>query len=73
MENVLVTTCGSSGGFDADGTPITYRRSMEYLRDGKINPEGLITHQYEDLAQLPKAFSQDATQDDFIKGVLTFM
>jgi threonine dehydrogenase-like Zn-dependent dehydrogenase len=70
-ETVLVTSCGSSGGFDADGTPVTYRRSMEFIRDGKVNAEALITHRYEELVQISNAFSQDATQDDFIKGVLT--
>jgi L-iditol 2-dehydrogenase len=70
MENVLVTSGGASGGFDSDGTPTVYRQAMEYIRDRKINAKSLATHRYNDLAQLPQAFSQDATRDDFIKGVL---
>ena len=70
MENVLVTSGGASGGFDADGTPTIYRRAMEYIRDSKIDAKSLVTHRYTDLSQLPQAFSQDATKDDFIKGVL---
>jgi L-iditol 2-dehydrogenase len=70
VENVLVTSGGASGGVDADGTPTTYRRSMEYLRDGKFDAASLVTHRYSTLAQLPRAFSEDATQQDFVKGVL---
>jgi L-iditol 2-dehydrogenase len=70
MENVLVTSGGASGSFDADGTPTIYRRSMEYLRDRKVDAESLVTHRYSSLAQLPRAFSEDALQQDFIKGVL---
>ena len=70
MENVLVTAGGASGGFDADGTPTVYRRAMEYIRDGKIDAKSLATHRYTDLSQIPQAFSQDATKDDFVKGVL---
>ncbi|HZO99468.1 MAG TPA: alcohol dehydrogenase catalytic domain-containing protein [Terriglobia bacterium] len=70
MENVLVTSGGASGSFDADGTPTIYRRSMEYLRDRKVDAESLVTHRYSSLAQLPHAFSEDALQQDFIKGVL---
>jgi threonine dehydrogenase-like Zn-dependent dehydrogenase len=69
MENVLVTSGGASGSFDADGTPTIYRRSMECLRDGKVDAARLVTHRYSNLAQLPRAFSDDALQQDFIKGV----
>ncbi len=70
LENVLVTSGGASGGFDADGTPTVYRRSMECLRDGKVDAASLVTHRYSNLTQLPRAFSEDAIQQDFIKGVL---
>lgn len=68
MEINLVTSCGASGGFDADGTPVVYRRSMEYLREGRIDAESLISHRYAKLSDLQKAFSVDATSEDFIKG-----
>lgn len=68
MESNIVTSCGASGGFEADGTPVVYRRSMEYVRDGLINTEPLLTHQYAHLADLQKAFEVDALSDDFIKG-----
>ena len=70
LENVLVTSGGASGGFESDGTPTIYKLSMEYLRDGKFDAASLISHRYSTLAQLPIAFGEDATQQDFIKGVL---
>jgi L-iditol 2-dehydrogenase len=68
MESNIVTSCGASGGFEADGTPIVYRRSMEYVRDGLIHTELLLTHHYQHLDELQKAFQVDALADDFIKG-----
>ncbi len=69
MEANVVTSCGASGGFEADGTPLVYKRSMEYVRDGLINSEPLFTHQYSHLGELQNAFEVDALRDDFIKGV----
>lgn len=68
MEANMVTTCGASGGFDPDGTPVVYRRSMEYLRAGLIDADTLLTHRYADLAEIPRAFQVDSLRDDFIKG-----
>lgn len=64
----LVTTCGASGGFDAEGTSLVYRRAMEYLRAKLIDAEALISHRYRDLAEIPQAFQVDSLQEDFIKG-----
>ena len=69
MEANVVTSCGASGGFEPDGTPLVYKRSMEYVRDGLINSEPLLTHQYSHLGELQNAFEVDALRDDFIKGV----
>jgi L-iditol 2-dehydrogenase len=68
MEINIVTTCGASGGFEADGTPVVYRRSMEYLRAGLIDAESLVSHRYGELSELQQAFSVDATSHEFIKG-----
>jgi L-iditol 2-dehydrogenase len=68
METNIVTSCGASGGFEADGAPIVYRRSMEYVRDGLIDTEPLLTHQYANLSELQQAFQVDSLSDDFIKG-----
>ncbi len=69
MEINIVTSAGASGGFDADGTPTVYRRAMEYLRDGLIDAESLLSHRYTELADLQRAFQEDSLSDDFIKGV----
>jgi threonine dehydrogenase-like Zn-dependent dehydrogenase len=69
MEINIVTTCGASGGFDEDGTPIVYRRAMEYLRDGLIDAESLLSHHYAELSDLQQAFTVDSLGENFIKGV----
>jgi len=68
LELNMVTSAGASGGFDTDGTPIVYRRSMEYLRDGLIDAESLLSHRYSALSDLQRAFDKDSHHDDFIKG-----
>jgi L-iditol 2-dehydrogenase len=68
FETNVVTSAGASGGFDPDGTPVVYRRSMEYLRKGLIDAESLLSHLYADLSELQKAFTVDSTSEDFIKG-----
>lgn len=70
LEMNLVTSGGASGGFDSDGTPTTYRRSLEYVREGKVDLDCLVSHRYRALADLPNAFSRDCRSDDFIKGAL---
>jgi L-iditol 2-dehydrogenase len=68
MEANVVTSCGASGGFEADGTPVVYRRSMEYLHRGLIDSAPLLSHQYAELSDLQRAFQVDHLRDDFIKG-----
>jgi len=68
MEVNMVTSCGASGGFEADGTPLVYKRSMECLRQGLVDASALLTHRYADLSELQQAFSVDATSQEFIKG-----
>jgi L-iditol 2-dehydrogenase len=68
MEMNIVTTCGASGGFEPDGTPVIYRRSMEYLHEGLIDASSLLSHRYAKLSDLQQAFQVDYLKDDFIKG-----
>lgn len=68
MEVNMVTSCGASGGFEADGTPLVYKRSMECLRQGLVDADALLTHRYADLSEMQKAFGVDATSQEFIKG-----
>ena len=70
LEFSIVAAAGASGGFDADGTPTTYRRSMEYIRDKKIDVESLISHRYTQLSQLQQAFEKDSRAVDYVKGML---
>jgi L-iditol 2-dehydrogenase len=67
-ETNMVTSAGASGGFDPDGTPVVYRRAMEYVRDGLIDAESLLTHRYAELRDLQQAFEVDSLSEDFIKG-----
>jgi L-iditol 2-dehydrogenase len=71
IEATLVAPTGASGGFDADGRPSIYRRSLERLSEGRINVSKFITHRYDSLADVPRAFAQDRFGADFIKGVVT--
>jgi L-iditol 2-dehydrogenase len=70
-EPTLVAAIGASGGFDADGRPITYRRSLELISSGKIRVQPFVTHTYEALEEVHRAFEQDFEKPDYIKGVLT--
>jgi hypothetical protein len=41
---------------------------MEYVRDGLIDAECLLSHRYSHLSELQKAFQVDSLKEDFIKG-----
>jgi len=69
IETTLVTPTGASGGFDADGRPSVYRKSLELIVEGKINVSKFITHRYRSLEAVPQAFSSDRLGADYIKGV----
>lgn len=70
LEPVLVAAVGASGGFDPDGRPTTYRRSLELLTSGKVKVQPFVTHRYHGLEEIHKAFEQDFQREDYIKGVL---
>lgn len=72
MEPTLIAPTGASGGFDSDGRPSIYRRSLELIASGKINVSKFITHRYHSLADVPAGFAQDHFGADFIKGVAVF-
>jgi len=69
IETTLVTPTGASGGFDADGRPSVYRKSLELIVEGKIDVSKFITHRYRSLEAVPQAFSSDRLGADYIKGV----
>lgn len=70
LEPTLVASVGASGGFDPDGRPATYRRALELLTSGKVVVEPFITHRYEALDEIHRAFEEDFQRPDYIKGVL---
>jgi threonine dehydrogenase-like Zn-dependent dehydrogenase len=66
----LVAAVGASGGFDPDGRPSTYRRSLELVSSGKIRVQPFVTHHYGALEEIHQAFESDFERPDYIKGVL---
>jgi L-iditol 2-dehydrogenase len=69
IETTFVAPTGASGGFDADGRPSVYRKSLELIGAGKINVSKFVTHQYQSLEAVPQAFAGDRFGPDYIKGV----
>lgn len=69
-EPTMISPTGASGGFESDGRPATYRRSLELISSGKIDVSKIITHRYNSLEQVPQAFAKDHFGADFIKGVV---
>lgn len=71
IEPCVIVPTGGSGGFDPDGRPTTYRRARELVSSSTIQVEPFITHRYQALEEIPKAFEHDFHQPDYIKGVLS--
>lgn len=69
-EATLVTSVGASGGFDADGRPSVYRRAHDLLASGRVCVDELVTHRYEGLAAVPRAFGGDHAREGYVKGVV---
>lgn len=68
-ELALVTSVGASGGFDADGRPSVYRQAQQLLASGKVQVDALVTHRYDGLQAVPRAFDGAHTRPDYVKGV----
>lgn len=69
IETTFVAPTGASGGFDPDGRPSVYRKALGLIAEGKIDVSKFITHQYQSLEMVPRAFAQDRFGPDYIKGV----
>jgi L-iditol 2-dehydrogenase len=69
IELTMVTPTGASGDFDADGRNYVYRKSLELISGGKINVSKFITHRYQSLESVTRAFTNDRLGADYIKGV----
>jgi len=69
-EPVLVSSVGASGGFEADGRPSVYARSLSLIERGQIDVAAMITHRYKSLADVEFALSQEIHSSDYVKGVV---
>lgn len=69
-EPVLVTPVGASGGFEADGRSVVYRRALRLIEQKTIDVGALITHEYKSLASVEAALAKDMHAEDYVKGVV---
>jgi L-iditol 2-dehydrogenase len=70
-EPTLITPVGASGGFEQDGRPSVYRRSLNLIEQGQIEVAPLITHRYTSLDAVQNALIKDIYTPGYIKGVVT--
>lgn len=70
-EPTLVTPVGASGGFEPDGRPSVYLRSLHLIEQRKIEIASLITHRYTSLDAVQEALIKDIYAPGYIKGVVT--
>jgi threonine dehydrogenase-like Zn-dependent dehydrogenase len=68
----LITPVGASGGFEPDGRPSVYLRSLNLIEEGQIEVASLITHNYTSLDDVQGALIDDIHSHGYIKGVVTF-
>ena len=69
-EPVLVCSVGASGGFQADGRPSVYARSLDLIQQKKIDVESLITHRYHSLGDVETALATEMDSPGYVKGVV---
>jgi L-iditol 2-dehydrogenase len=68
-ELALVTSVGASGGFDADGRPSVYRQAQQLLASGQVQVDPMLTHRYDGLHAVPRAFDGAHASPDYVKGM----
>jgi L-iditol 2-dehydrogenase len=69
-EPVLVSSVGASGGFEADGRPSVYARSLSLIERKQIEVAPMITHQYTSLNDVELALSKEIHSPGYVKGVV---
>lgn len=70
LEPVLVAPIGASGGFDGNGSPVTYQLALEAICSGKVDARSMITHPYRGLESVQRALSEDCREPGYIKGII---
>ncbi|KAA3611464.1 MAG: hypothetical protein DWQ01_05070 [Planctomycetota bacterium] len=69
-EPTMLSPIGASGGFELDGRPSVYQRSLHMIEDHQILVEPLISHSYHGLKSVPEAFGGDHRKPGYVKGVV---
>jgi len=69
-EPFIVASVGASGGFEPDGRPSVYKRSLSLIENGQINVDTLITHQYNSFENVESALTTDMAKENYVKGVV---
>jgi L-iditol 2-dehydrogenase len=69
-EPALVTPVGASGGFENDGRPSIYARSLKLIEEQTIEVAPIITHRYTSLDAVQGALEKDMRAPNYLKGVV---
>jgi threonine dehydrogenase-like Zn-dependent dehydrogenase len=69
-EPFIVASVGASGGFEPDGRPSVYKRSLSLIENDQINVNAFITHQYHSFEQVETALTKDMQEERYVKGVV---
>ncbi len=69
-EPLIVTSVGASGGFEADGRPSVFKRSLGLIEGGQIDVGTFITHHFRSFAEVSLALSGGMQAEDYVKGVV---
>jgi threonine dehydrogenase-like Zn-dependent dehydrogenase len=70
LEPTLLSPAGASGGFEADGRPSTYLRSLRLIESGAVDVASLISHRYTSIESIPSAFDGSHRAPDYVKAVI---
>jgi L-iditol 2-dehydrogenase len=71
LEPTLLCPVGASGGHEPDGRPSTYVHALRLIERGQVDVASLITHRYQSLDTVSRAFAGEHTGPDYVKGVVT--
>lgn len=69
-EPSLIASVGASGGFEADGRPSVFRRSLKLIEENRIEVKSMITNIYNSFEQVEMALSHDMFTAQYMKGVV---
>ncbi|NBO64313.1 MAG: hypothetical protein EBU88_05615 [Acidobacteria bacterium] len=72
IEPTFIAPTGASGAFEADLRPSTYRQSLKWLSEKKVDVSKFITNRYKSLADVPRGFTSERLNTEYIKGVAVF-